>query len=180
MAIVHDDFANLAQGSVVHKVVGGVIAGVPGCLVVDQNVNLRGMRGLFDGKRIVQADRERLFHHDVNAVAGGDLDDSAVVVRIGVCEHRLRVGFGNHFLKVGEQGGLIEAIAGCRLGKQLAVGFCYADDLDLRAVPRLIEESVHVSVNQANDADSQWRPCGRGLRVAKNGGEQDGENGERG
>jgi len=90
--------------------------------------------------------------------------DSPVFVGVGVDQYRLRVGFRDQVLEVGEQRGLSEPVS-CRcLGEQLAVRLGDADNLDLGAVPRLIEESVHMSMHQAHNADSKRRLGGQCLR----------------
>jgi hypothetical protein len=43
------------------------------------------------------------------------------------------------------------------LREQVWVGLGHADDLDFGTVSRLIEESVHVPVNQTDDADAKRR-----------------------
>ena len=154
-----------------HQVVGGVIAAIPGGLVVDQRVNLSVVRGFLDGERVVETDGERFLHEDMDAVAGADLNDSTVIIGIGVDEHGLRVRFQQHLFQVGEENSVVEAVAGRGRREQARVGFGDADDFNLGAVQRLAEESVDVAVNQANDADAQRRMRGRG-REGKRGDEE--------
>jgi hypothetical protein len=71
------------------------------------------------------------------------------------------MSFGDQFFKAGEKHGRIKAIARCGFGAQFRVGFGNADDLDLGAVPRLLEKSVHVTMNQAHNADAKRRMCWR-------------------
>jgi hypothetical protein len=72
---------------------------------------------------------------------------------------------------------LVKAIAGSGRGEQARVRFGDADDLNLRTVQRLAEESVDVSMDQADDADAEWRMCGR-LRERKHSREQNRQNAE--
>ncbi len=53
-----------------------------------------------------------------------------------------------------------ESVARGVLIKKLFIGFHYSHDLDFRAVQRLLKESVYMSVDQAYDADAEWRLCG--------------------
>jgi hypothetical protein len=50
---------------------------------------------------------------------------------------------------------VIKTISGRSLREEPRVGLCDAYDLNLRAVPRLVEEAVDVSVNQTNNGDTE-------------------------
>ena len=85
------------------EIVSRVVAAIPGSFVVDQHLNLTGVRGLLDCESIVETDGERLFHHDVDAVTGADFDYAAMIVSVGVDQNGLGAGFLQHFFHIGEQ-----------------------------------------------------------------------------
>ena len=89
------------------------------------------LRCLLDGERVFEADGKRLFHHDVNAVSGADLDHMPVVVGVGVYQHGLRMGFLQHFFEIRKQQGVIQAISSRGLREQARVGFGDTYDLNL-------------------------------------------------
>ena len=66
-------------------------------------MNLAQVCCLLDSQSILQTDRQRLFHHDMDAVPGADFDHAAMVVSIGVDEDGLRMCSCEHLFQVGEQ-----------------------------------------------------------------------------
>ena len=80
-------------------------------------MNVGGMRGAFDGMRVIQADRQRLFHHDVHAVAGADFDHAAMVERVRIQQHGLRMRFHQHLFEIGKEQRWIEFVSRSGLGK---------------------------------------------------------------
>src|SRR5579859_545443 len=121
------------------------------------------MRRFHDGQSVFQADGQWLFHHDVDAMARADFDHAAMIVRVCVGEHSLRVLLGEHTFEFGEELSALEAIFLGSLREKLLIGLGDANDLDLGAVAGLFEESMHVAMNQADDADAQrafvWAAC---------------------
>jgi hypothetical protein len=93
----------------------------------------------------------------VNPVTGAGLYNSTMVVGIGVNEHRLGVGFADHLFEVSEHRGSVEAISVGGSRTELCIGFHDGDNLDLRAVLVVIEESMHMAVNETDDRDAEWR-----------------------
>src|SRR3989442_688967 len=77
----------------------------------------------------------------------------------------LRMRFLQHLLQVGIHEGLGEAVA-CRILRcNLLVWLGNSHDLDLRAVERLLQESMDVSMDQTHDANTQsWMVRAGGLR----------------
>src|SRR4029077_1529630 len=86
MTIVNDDFANFADGLLVHEIVSSMVAAVPGCLVVDQDDYFAGARGSLDGAAIFHAHGEGLLHHHRHPVLRAGLHRAAMVEGIGVDE----------------------------------------------------------------------------------------------
>ena len=152
---MHHHLAHIPECSRMHKIVGGVIAAVPGSFVIHQDLNPARMRGFLHGQCVSETNRKRFLHHDGNTVPGADFHDSPVIVSIGVNQHRLRMSFLKHFLQIGKQHGLIEPISCRRLGKQMRIRLGHAYDLNFRAVAGLGEKSVHMSMHQSNDSYTQ-------------------------
>src|SRR5438105_5133503 len=117
-------------------------------------MNVAGMRRLLDGQSIFQADCQWFFHHDVDAMARADLDDAEMIVGVCVSEHSLRMRLGKHSFQIGEELRGIEAIFLGGLREKLLVGLGDPNNLNLGAVAELLEESMHMAVNQPNDADA--------------------------
>ena len=118
-------------------------------------MNLRRARGFLHRQGILEAYRQRLFHHHVYAMTSADFDNPAMVVGIRVDQNGLRVHLRDHVFQVGKQLRLREPILAGSLGQQLPIGFRDSDDLNLGIVAGLLEKSMHVSVNQTDDANPQ-------------------------
>jgi len=58
-------------------------------------------------------------------------------------------------LEVGEQQALSEAVSRCILGSELPIGFGDSHNLNFWIVERLLQKSLDVSMNEANDADTE-------------------------
>ena len=101
VAVVDDYLANFADGVLVDEVVGSVIAAVPGGLVVDEDGDLGGVGGSFDGAGIFVADGQRLFHHYRDVVLSTNFYRATMVEGVGVDEDGLRVRGGERFIEVG-------------------------------------------------------------------------------
>ena len=91
MSIVHNNLSNFSDGVFVRQVIRRLIAAIPGRFVVHQNLNLALARRFFDRVRIFQADRQRFFHHHGNSIPRADFHHAAMIVGVGVREHRLRM-----------------------------------------------------------------------------------------
>ena len=163
MPVVDDDFPDVADCSLVNHVVGGVIAAVPGSFVIHQHLNLALARGVGDGVSVLGADRQRLFHHDRNTVAGAYFDHLAMIVGIGVGQNGLRMSLLQHFFQVGEQQTPVEVVLRRIARSDLLVSFGDAYHLDLRPMQRSLKKSVNVSVNQSGDSDPERPGIGGGL-----------------
>src|SRR5467141_5294110 len=131
MAVMHDNFSNLADRIFVHQVVGRLIGAIPGRLVIHQNLNLPSPRRFLDGACIFEADRQRLFHHHRNAIPRADLHHAAMIVGVGVREYRLRMRHLQHFLQVGIEETWRQAEPLRELCCELAIGFGNSDDLQV-------------------------------------------------
>ena len=108
MTVVDDHLANVANRFLMDQVVGRMIAAIPRGLVIHQHLDLALARGIGDGVRILGADRQRFFHHDVDAVAGAYLHHFSVVVSIGVRQHRLRMRLLQHVFEIGKEQTAVE------------------------------------------------------------------------
>jgi hypothetical protein len=103
VAVVHHDFANSTQSIFLHQVVGGTVAGIPRGLVIHEHVDFGFAGDVLNRERVFEADGQRFFHHDVNAVAGADFHHAAVVVGVGINQHCLRMRLDEHLFQIGEQ-----------------------------------------------------------------------------
>ena len=119
------------------------------------------MRGFLHGEGVFQADGQRLFHHDVNAVPGADFHDATMVIGVRVHQHGLGMRAVKHFFQVWKEQILVDAELFRISSEQRLVGFGDANDLDRRIVEGSLKKSLHMAVNQADDADTQRRPIFR-------------------
>src|SRR5580704_6065017 len=101
VAVVDDYLANFADGVLVEEVVGGAIAAVPGGFVVDEDGDLGGVGGSFDGAGIFVAHGQRLFHHYRNVVLGTNFYRATMVEGVGVNEGGWGMRGGERFIEVG-------------------------------------------------------------------------------
>ena len=164
MAVVYDDFADVADGVFVDEIVGGAIAAIPRGFVVDEDRNVCGFRGALDGASVIDADGERLFHHDGDFVFGADFDGADVIVRVGVDENGLGLGGGEEFVEIGViELGIEIKFRGVAIEDGF-VGFGDADEFDVVAIFDVIEETVGVAVGEAGHCDVEGGG-GWGLRV---------------
>ncbi len=155
VAVVHDDFANFADFVFVDEIVGGAIAAIPRGFVIDEDGNVGGFRGALDGVRVVDADGERLFHHDGNFVFGADFDGADVIVRVGIDEDGLRLGGGEEFVEIGVvELGIEIKFCGVAIEDRF-VGLGDADEFDIVAIFDVIEEAVGVAVGEAGHGDAE-------------------------
>ena len=138
-----------------HQVVSRVVAAIPGRFIVHQHMNPGGVCRFFHRERVLQADGQRLFHHDVNAVAGTDLHHAPVVERIRVNQNGLRMHFRQHLFEIGKEHVGGKVVSGGILRQELLVWLGDSYDRNLRTVQRSLQESVDVSMNQANDSDAE-------------------------
>jgi hypothetical protein len=92
----------------------------------------------------------------VNAASGAGFDYAAMVISIRVYEDGLRVGSFEHFVQICKEQIPAEVIARRVLRSEGLVRFGNANDFNLRAVKRMIEKSLDVSVDEANDGDTKW------------------------
>ena len=100
MAVVDDDFADIADCAGMDEIECGMVAAVPGSFVIDENVNFCGASGTGDGLRVFVRNSQRLFHHDRNRIVGAKFDDFAVIVSGSVDEDSLWVSSAKEFVKV--------------------------------------------------------------------------------
>ena len=99
---MYHHLTDVSQCLVMNQIVGGVIAPVPGSLVVHQHVDFRRTRRFLDRQRIFEAHRQRFFHHHVYAVTSADLHNPAMIVGVRINQNGLRMRLRDHVFQVGE------------------------------------------------------------------------------
>ncbi len=157
MTVVDDDFAYFAYSVLVDHIIGGVVAAVPGRLVVYEDWDFSFARGSFDGAAIFDAHGQRFLHHYRDGVFRGDLYSSPMVKGVGVYQDCLRVCCRKRFIevcmpKICCQGEF------CRVAiEDFAVRLDDADDLNIVTVFDVGEESVGMPVREARHGDTKRR-----------------------
>ena len=111
-----------------------MVAAIPRGLVVHQHLDVALARGIGDGVRILGADRQRLFHHDVDAVAGAYLHHSSVIKSIGVRQDGLRMRLLQHVFQIGKEQTAVETKLRGITCRNLLVRFGDSDNLDVSAM----------------------------------------------
>ena len=155
MAVVHHDFANFADGVLMHQIVGGMIAAIPGGLVVDQDGDLGRAGSTFDGAGIFVTYGQWLFHHDWDGVLCADFHGAAMIIGVGVDEHGLRTGGGEQFVEIGVVQIWIKGEFGGVAVEDFAVGLRNANDLDVAPIFSPGEEAVSVAVRESGHGDAK-------------------------
>jgi len=117
--------------------------------------------------RIFGADRQRLFHHDVDAVAGAYLHHFSVVISVGVRQNGLRVGLLQHVFQVSKDQTVVEIELRRITRRNLCVRLGNSDNLDIGPVQRALEKAFDVAVNHARDGDPERAGFGGGLRAGR-------------
>ena len=180
VAVVDDDFAEVAELAGVGLIDGVGVAGVPGGLVVDEDVDVVLAGGLLDGEGVAEGGCERLFDHGGDAVMGGEIDDAAVIADGGVDENGVRVLAGEHLFGVGVEELGVEVVAGGVAGGEGGVGLDDGDETGVAVGGEGVEESADVAVNQADDGDADglgwvcgWDGGVRSLGDGVSGGEEE-------
>ena len=112
MAVMDDDFAEVTDGAGVEEFVSGAVAGIPGRLVVHEDLNLGAASGGGDGFGVFVSCGEWLFYHHRNGITRTGFDDFAMVESRGVAEDGLRVGAAQEFVEVGVIQGCVEFVFG--------------------------------------------------------------------
>ena len=84
---------------------------------------------------------------------GADFNHAAVIKRIRVNQHGLRMSSREHLFEVWKEQARVQLIARRVLRGEGMIRFREAYDFNLWIVQRMIEKSLHVAVDQANDAD---------------------------
>ena len=151
VSVVDDDLADLAELAGLGFANGIGVGGVPGGLVVDEDLNVMLAGGRADGEGVVHGGAEGLLYHGADIVFGGGFDDAAVVLDGGVDEDRVGVLCGEHVLKVRIEEGLWQVISGGILLGEGDVGFDDGDKLGVGVPGESCEEALYVSVNESND-----------------------------
>ena len=108
-----------------------MVAAIPGGLVIHQHLDVALARGIGDGVCILGADRQRLFHHDVDAVARAYLHHFSVIKSIGVRQHGLRMRLLQHVFEIGKNQTAVEAKLRCVTRRDFGVRFGNSDNLDV-------------------------------------------------
>src|SRR5260370_39429141 len=80
-----------------------------------------------------------------------------MIVGVGVREYGLRMRRLQHFLQVGIEETWRQAVPLRELCCELVIGFGNSDDLQVRPLLKLVEESERVSVHQSRQYDTHRR-----------------------
>jgi hypothetical protein len=106
----------------------------------------------------------------VDAVPGADFNHAAVIKRIRVNEHGLRLSAREHFFEVWKEQARVQVIARRVLRGEGMIRFRDAYDFNLWIVQRMIEKSLDVAMDQANNANPKrhliFRPRGLTLEIS--------------
>ena len=144
------------------QVIGGLVAGIPGCFVIDEHLDVGLAGGFADGEGVGQRHGERLFNHDGEVVFGAGFDRLAMAGDAGEDEQRLRLLRGDHAVDVGVEEAVIELVF-CFVGRvEGGVGIDDGDELDFGMVGQVVEEAGDVAVFETNYGDADW---GLGMKV---------------
>ena len=174
VAVVDDDFAEVAKLAGVGLPDGVGVAGVPRGLVVDEHMDVMLARGLPDREGVVQGGRERLFDHGGHAVAGGEFNDAAVIADRGVDENGVGVLVGEHLFGVGREELGIEVISAGVAAGEGGVGLDDGDETGVGVGGECVEKASDVTVDQADDGDADGLVGIGGVWVCGLGGLSDG------
>ena len=158
VAIMDDDFADLADGSGMDEIVSGAVAAIPGSFVIDEDLGFCGKGGTSDGLCIFVGNGQRFFHHDRDRIARAEFDDPAVIEGRSVNEDGLRPHGAENFVEIGVVERWLEMELRGVLIEKGAVSFGDGNDLDIRAVEGVGEESLGVAVYEAGHGDPERRP----------------------
>jgi len=157
VTVVDDDLADIPDCAGMDEIVRGMVTGVPGSFVINENLNFCGAGGAGNGLRVFVRDGQRFFHHYGNGIASAEFSNFSVIVGGGVNEDRLRVRGAKKFVKIGVVEGRIQVKLRCVSIEKSAVGFGDGNDLDVGAVERVGEKSLGMAVNEAGNGDAERR-----------------------
>ncbi len=157
MAVADDDFANIAEFAFIEEIFSEGVAGIPSGFVIDKDVNLRRAREFGHAERVVIADGERFFHHDVNVRFSAGFDSVEMFEGVGIADDAFRFDVGEHLFGGGEIKIGAEVVLFGVFVEQGAVWFGDADDLDVVTLEGVVEEAGHVTVSETDDRDFEWR-----------------------
>ena len=142
-------------------VISGAIAGVPGGLVVDQDMNMVATGGAANGERVFERDGERLLNHDGDAILRGDFDGMAVFADGGIHQHRLRPARLNHVGHALEVESFRESELAAVLGEERGIGVGDANQVHIAVLGQRVEEALDVAMLQADNGDAEGRLRGK-------------------
>ena len=150
VSVVDDDLADLAELAGLGFADGLGVGGVPGGLVVDEDLDVMLAGSAPNGEGVVHGGGEGLLDHGADVVFGGGLDDAAVILDGGVDEDCVGVLGGEHVLEVRVEEGLWQVILGSVLLGKSSVGFNDGYELGVGVLGERGEEAFYVSVDEAD------------------------------
>ena len=150
VAVVDDDFAEVAKLAGFGFVDGFGVRGVPGGFVVDEDVDVMLAGGGADGEGVFHGGGEGFLDHGADVVAGCGFDDAAVVLNGGVDEDGVGVLGGEHVLEVGVEEGERQVVLRGVLLRESGVRFDDGYELGGGVFGERAEESFYVSVDEAD------------------------------
>lgn len=172
VAVVDDDFADVAELALLYFGEDLAIAGVPGGFVVDEDVDVMLAGGGADGEGVGEGCGEGLFDHGGNAVTCGGFDDFAMVLDGGVDEDGVGVLGVEHAVGIGVEQLGIEVVFGGVAPGEGGIGLDDGDELGAGVIGESAKEALHMAVDEADDGDADGGSGGDG------GSEGDGEEAE--
>ena len=135
------------------QVVGGMIAAIPRGLIVHQYRNLRRARRRCDGPGILEADRQRFFHHHRDKAARRRLHHTPMIVSARITEHRIRMRLLDRVVEISIIELLVQIEFSRVLLEQHAIGLGNPHDLKIGTMLIALEKSGGVPVHESGDDD---------------------------
>jgi hypothetical protein len=150
VSIVYNDLSDFAEFAGLSFGDSLGIGGVPGCLVVDEDLNVMLPSCAPDRQGIIDGGGQGFLNHGADVVSGGDLDDAAVVLDSGVDEHPVGMLGGEHMLEIRVEEGLRQMILGGVLLGKSSVGLDNGYKLGIGVLRECGEEAFYVSVYETD------------------------------
>ena len=161
---MNHDTADSAKTSSFRFVVGGLVAGIPGGFVIDQDMDAVFTGDFTDGQGVVERDGQRFFNHDGDPVLRGDFDSGSVPGDGGVDQDGLGMGLFDHigFLAIEEGRGKRVFLLILREKGGVVVGD--ADQFHVGVVGQVSKKAFNVAMDQSDDGYAEGSGTGLGKK----------------
>lgn len=136
---------------------GGVIAGVPSGLVIDEHMYIAHSGGIGHREGVAITDGKRFLHYRVYAAAGALFNYLPMIERIGIHDHGRRMDARNHFVERSKIKSWVQMVLSCVTIEELPVRFRDTKNLHVGALQRRVEESGYMPMHEPNHADTEDR-----------------------